>query len=581
MKYILRIQKSIFQLMPFSASITVLDYLYGAFVPALATLVSVRLFDSAAQVLTYKTAVNSLILYAGLYLGIYLLNDFLLFFRSITLNAGIYEKGSTFFRIHLYEKLARLPLITFEDAAMLNKKARAEKAIQDETLSGLCNYSFRLIRAGIRIASLAALLATYNIWLLPLAFLSALPYLFARLIRGKEFYHVKKHQARKNRLLAYLWSLFSSQQAAKEMRVMGFASYLTDKWQATRDEVNEELWAVQKKDALSLLLCDGLRILGYCASILLVLLLTLHGQVTIGVFAAAIAAFLSLQDGTQDFLQSIAWLTDGIPYAEDYYSFLDQPEEASGKSSYPGLQQTIELENISFSYPNSQSQALKQLNLTIHQGEKIAIVGENGSGKTTLVKILLGLYPPEQAQVLYDGRPVTDFCKDSLYAGISALAQDFLAYKLTLRENLAISDSSRLTDDPGLAVALEQAGLAGLMELDDVLGREFGGKELSGGQWQKVALARSLFKDSQLLILDEPTSALDPLIEAEILANFITAAQGKTALIISHRFGLCQLVDRVIVMQAGQIVQDGSHAKLLATGGEYARLYQAQAQWYQ
>lgn len=580
MRYIMRIYKSMFKWVPFSAAYTALDYLYGALTPAIIAVVSVGLFDNAARVLGGEAASGGLYFYAILYLVFYLINDLSNYVRSIALNAGIYEKGTAYFRIALYEKLSKLPLITFENADALNKKERAEKAVNDETLSALFNHTMRFIRSSIQVVSIASVLAGYSLWLLPLSVLSVVPYLFARIIRGKEFYHVKRHQAKKTRRLSYLWGLFTAKQTAKEMRVMGFDEYITDKWRDTRDEVNEELWAVQKKDAMSLLLCDGFRIAGYGISVVIVLLLALRGQVSIGVFGASIGAFLSLQNGMQQFLERLGSFPKQLAYASDYYTFFDMPDEPDGELDYPGLRDFISLENVCFKYPNSENYAIHSLSLAIQKGEKIAVLGENGSGKTTLSKILLGLYPPESGQVLYDRKPIESFTKDSFYAGISAIAQDFVSYNLTIRENIAMSDLTRLQDDTGIQSALSNAGADSAIGPDDILGREFGGKELSGGQWQKLAIARGLFKNSELIVLDEPTSALDPLIETEILTQFINAAKGKTALIISHRVGLCKLVDRIIVMRNGEIVEDGTHEALLAKNGEYTRLYGEQAKWY-
>lgn len=580
MKHIRRIYASIFRWVPGSAIFTILNYISGAFVPAIITVVSVGLFDSAARVLAGKQSQNSLYLYAILYLVIYLANDLLYYVFSIAVNAGVYEKGTAFFRIALYEKMSRLPLIAFENADTLNRKERAEKAVNDETLSAIFNRTLAILQSAIAVVSVASVLSWYSIWLLPLSLLSVLPYLFARLMRGKEFHYVKSIQAQKTRRLSYLWGLFTTRQTAKEMRVMGFDEYITDKWRSTRDGINEELWSVQKKDAVSLLLCDGIRILGYGISVVVVLWLVMRGQVSLGVFGASIMAFLSLQGSMKSFLTDLGRIPEQLLFAGDYYSFLNMAEETDNEAVYPGLQNEIIIDGVSFRYPNSNDYALKKINLRIRKGEKIAILGENGSGKTTLSKILLGLYPPESGEVLYDGKSAQTFSRESFYSKVSTIAQDFVAYNLSLRENVALSDIMHMNDDGSIHSALSHAGTDRFGSLDDMMGREFGGKELSGGQWQKLAIARGLFKESEIILLDEPTSALDPLVETEILTRFIKAAESKTALIISHRVGLCKLVDSIVVMKNGEIVEIGTHNELLQANGEYSRLYKAQEMWY-
>ncbi len=222
--------------------------------------------------------------------------------------------------------------------------------------------------------------------------------------------------------------------------------------------------------------------------------------------------------------------------------------------------------------------------MAIKKGEKIVILGVNGSGKTTLSKLILGLYPPDEGEIYYDNISLDEIERESLYNHVSAISQNFVAYSLTLRENVAISDLKKISDDSIITDTIKNVGLGDLLNSTDGLemqmGREFGGAELSGGQWQKLAIARGLFKPSEFIILDEPTSALDPIIETEILKQFIEIAKNKTAIIISHRVGLCKLADKIIVMKDGQICEIGTHSSLINNNGEYQRLYTSQEQWY-
>lgn len=569
---------------PFSGISGVLNYLVQGLFPAFTALILARLFNAAYSITQGAYALKVLIFYGALFVGAYAAVYLLQLISSITINAGIYERCTSYYKMKISEKTSKLPLISFENADVLNLQHRAEDCVAREVLSQIYMSSTVFITSGIGVVSTVAVLASYHIWFVPISIFSVLPYLIARILRGKEFYLLKKAQSKKMRRLNYLWGLFYDKQAIKEMRVMGFGEYLEKIWTETRDEVNEELWHQNIKDGKSLLFCDTLKILGYGSSILLALLLVVSGLISIGVFGACIAAFKSMQEATKSFLIDLGNLPEKIAFANDYFEFLNLEEDGNGDEKADGFKECITLSGVSFAYPNCNRYALKEISLTIHKGEKLVVLGVNGSGKTTLSKLILNLYPPIRGEIQYDHRASSNIEKGSLYSYLSVVPQNFTSYCLTLRENVAISDLKHLNDDSLVTQTLKSTGLTSLLNeaggLDGQLGREFGGKELSGGQWQKLAIARGFFKESQFIILDEPTSALDPLIETEILQQFIELAKDKTAVIISHRVGLCKLADRIIVMKDGRICESGKHDELIERDGEYKRLYTSQEQWY-
>ena len=260
------------------------------------------------------------------------------------------------------------------------------------------------------------------------------------------------------------------------------------------------------------------------------------------------------------------------------------PDKLDGTADFGGFNDKIILSGVSFSYPNTEKAALDNINLTIKKGEHIVIVGENGSGKTTLSKLITACYEPDSGNILIDGQKISDLKKKSYLKNFSVVSQNFVQYNMTLRENIAMSETDAMNDDERIKAAVKAAGVDDIADImggyDVQLGREFGGVELSGGQWQKLAIARGMFHDAPVIILDEPTAALDPFIEYEILTDFSEMAKDRTSIIISHRIGICSKADRIIVMKDGQIVEDGTHKELLDKGGEYCRMWSAQSDWY-
>ena len=269
---------------------------------------------------------------------------------------------------------------------------------------------------------------------------------------------------------------------------------------------------------------------------------------------------------------------------QNYYHFLDiKGESLPAAQSSVQLTHKIEMSQVSFSYPNAKTPALDQINLTIKKGETVAVVGENGSGKTTLSKLLLGMYHPAAGVVSWDGSDLRTVTTSALAGQTAIVTQKPARLKLSLAESIALQDTPGRSNEE-IREILRQAGLPQLAESPDLflqLGKEFGGIDLSGGEWQKLALARCIYKDAPVCVLDEPTSALDPTTEVSILKNFISISKEKTSVIITHRIGICRYADKIIVLKNGRIVQEGTHEQLVNVSGEYRTMYQNQSQWYE
>lgn len=551
--------------------------------PAYTTSILVLLYNAVADYISGKEGTSDVYQLGGLLILGHFVNQTFQLISSITINAALYEKANSYAKGKLYEKSARLPLIAYENASIMDCKRRAEECVNREILSQLFMMNLSMLISAISVISVIAILSSYHLLFLPISIISVVPYFISRVLRGRDFYKLKRQQIKSERRKSYLWTLLTNKQYIKEMRVMGFNAYLSDKWIKVRDEVNEETWTLAKKDAYSLLVCDMIRSAGYGLSLGVACMLVLNDLSTIGMLGACISAFSSVQGQTKTFLIELGNLPEKLNVAEDYFEFLDLDEDYETSEKSINCLQEISFHEVSFRYPNTSHDALCSLSMNIKQGEKVVIVGENGSGKTTLTKLLLGVYQPSIGDIRINGISLQSIHKKGFLEKASVVSQQFVAYLLTLRENVAISHIAAINDDHSIKRSLAAAGLPfpnSSIQLDTQLGTDFGGVELSGGQWQKLSIARGIFRDSEMIVLDEPTSALDPMVESDILQNFLTIAQGKTAIIVSHRTGLCTRADKIAVMRQGRLVEFGTHEELMKKAGEYSKLFNAQRQWY-
>ena len=484
----------------------------------------------------------------------------------------------------LGEKGTRLSLICYENTETNNMLKRAKNCIEQERFSDLSLSVFNILAEILKVTGTLLVLEKFHPILAVVSLVSVLPYFMIRLIRGKEFYELKRYQAAGERRRNYLYHLFGDKRAVKELRIFGIENYIEQKMYETRDKINREVWDFKKHDIFGLLFCELFCQSGYLLSIVITIMLLLHKVLDFGILAAALAAVTSFQTAAKYFLISLGRIPECAAFVKDYYDFMDMEEPVQGTEKfYPDFDR-IKLQQVCFSYPSQTDQAVSNLSFEIERNEVVVIVGNNGSGKTTLVKLLTGLYKAQQGQIYYGTQDLASLDPEEFYKHVSLVSQDFIKYELSVRENVGIGDGKNMEDTDKICKLLKQVGLKEFTSRDSVnqlLGSEFGGRDLSTGQWQKLAIARGILKESSVIFLDEPTAALDPLMETSILKMFLQIAQGKTAIIVSHRIGICKNVDKIIVMKDGEIAEIGKHQELLDKRGEYYRLYTMQQKWYQ
>ncbi|MCI9189227.1 MAG: ABC transporter ATP-binding protein [Lachnospiraceae bacterium] len=510
---------------------------------------------------------------------------------------GLYGecRKETFYGSKMYEFARKMRLEALEDKTVLDGFRKADAAYSQH-LAGSRMLSYLLIdvEAALLCISTFFVVGSFSVWLLPGAVLGVVPHLLIEYISERRRNKVYRGQSAKRRRLAYLWRLFCTKEPVKEMRTMGFQEFLKKKWVRTNVDVVQEMEELELKAVRLSALGVLVRNCCYVANVAIALVLMLQGELAAGQFAACLMAFGLLQDQLFMLSSFVTAFLQSYHHVEEYYDFFQAETEDEGGEPCHSMEENharpakgetgIKLRNVHFRYPGAEQDTLNGVDLDIRKGEHIVIVGVNGSGKTTLSKVLTGAYRAASGEIRYDGQNISKIRKKELYRDISLVSQDFVHYNFSFRENICISDFEHMRDEGRIRKVTDVVGMQELIQsiggLDVQLGREFGGCELSGGEWQKVAIARGLFRDSELIVLDEPTSALDPLVEYEVLTGFLNLIQGRTSVVISHRVGICRHADKVVVMKEGKVVECGSHEELKSAGGEYARIWGEQAKWY-
>ncbi|HXQ29907.1 MAG TPA: ABC transporter ATP-binding protein [Gemmatimonadales bacterium] len=490
--------------------------------------------------------------------------------------------------VRLMQHAATLDLAQFEDADTYDHLERARR--QTVGRIGLITLLLSTAQDLVTLASLAGVLLLQLPWLLLLLVVAVLPSFLGETHYAALGYSLLFSWTPERRLLDYLRYTGASDETAKEVKLFSLSDFLIGRYARLSEEfydANKKL-AVKRNVVSTLFVTIGT--LGYYGAYAVTIYLTVLGRFTIGALTLLAGSFRQSRDLIQRVLLSLSQIFEQSLYLADLFTFFDvRPRVDSRPGARPvpaPIREGFEFQDVGFHYPGSERWAVRHLSFRFGPGERIALVGENGAGKTTLVKLLTRLYDPDEGRVLLDGVDLRDYNLDSLRRAIGVIFQDFVRYDFILKENIGVSQVEALDDEARVRAAAERSLADSVAQrlgsgYGQMLGRRFdGGVELSGGEWQKVALARAYMRDAEVLILDEPTAALDARAEYEVFLRFAELTAGKMAVLISHRFSTVRMADRILVLQGGELVDDGTHQELVARGGLYAELFSLQAAGY-
>jgi len=538
----------------------------------------------------------------------------------------------------LHKKLQRVDPASFEDTSFLDDLNKAREGAN--SMIFFCMIILMLLFFyGLYFMTIGAYLYSLKPILLYTLLLAFIPALLSQAVRAKVFTKLEEQNAPLRREYEYYQKTICDREYFKETRILGAFSFLHRLFSETMALLTRKNWQAERKTSLLQLLLNTASFAGMAAASYMLFTATMAGEITVGAFAAVFSALGAIFNIMNEIINwHIGNMNRDIGKIKNFIRMLDMPERKRAAGA-PDFSKGVAAENVRFTYPGRDEPALDGVSLSLADGETIAIVGENGAGKSTFVRLLTGIYQPSAGTVtiggLVNGDPAeqtagggvpaaaqtaggnvptsppvaaaraqkNEFFRNSIHTGISGVFQKYQRYKMTLGENVAISDTGGTDEIPGknpavsdmgsnrregvsadesrVNAALREAGTEIGAGLDDMLSPEFDGVDLSGGQWQRLAIARGLYRPSGFIVLDEPTSAIDPIEETRIYTQFQKLAEGKCAIIVTHRLGSAKLAHRIAVMDAGKIVDMGTHDELVSRPGKYADMWAAQAQWYE
>jgi len=490
--------------------------------------------------------------------------------------------------VRLMKHAAKLDLVSFEDPVFYDKLERARRQTTGRVtlLASLLN----IAQDSVSLISLSAGLIIFSPWLLLLLVLAVIPSFLGETHFTALAYSVLYKWTPQRRELDYLRMLGASTGSAKEIKIFGLGDYLADRYRSVSDRVFEDNKAVAIRRATVGSLLNLISTGGYYGAYVVILLRTVSGELTLGTLTFLTGAFARSRMFIEKILSGFNDVSEQALFLRDLFEFFEMEPQIRSKPNALLAPRPIrigfEFQNVAFRYAGAARDVLRNINFQLAPGEKVALIGANGAGKTTLVKLLARLYEPTAGRILLDGVDLRDYSVEDLRREIGVIFQDYMRYDMRIKENIGFGKIEALDSDDLISGAAHKSQASEMIDrlpakFNQVVGRRFeGGVDLSGGEWQKIALARAYMRDAQLLILDEPTATLDARAEYEVFLRFAELTRGRMSVLISHRFSTVRMADRILVLSEGDITEQGTHRELVEQGGLYAELFELQAAGY-
>lgn len=576
---------------PWVVSLGLLFRVLAALVPAGASVVGKYILDLVAAIAkhqqSYADVTTHLWWLVALEFGLVVLGN--VFGRTIDYyDRVLADRYTRYVSVQVMEHASALDLQAYENPVFYDRLERARVQATDRL--GMIQSLGRLFQQVVTTVAFSSILLFYSPLLLLILVVCLLPAFLGESHFAFLNYALNFRQTPAKRQLDYLRQVGGSKEAAKELKLFGLSEYLTNRFTNISNEILDQNLALSRRRLLAATPLSILSTAGYYSTYVWVIYQTAMGRTTFGDFQLLTTAVMNTSNNISQIFSLLSGIADQALFLTDLLAFFEmKPTVVSKPNALPAprpMREGFEFRNVVFKYPGTERLILDNLNFRLEPGERIALIGQNGQGKTTIVKLMTRLYDPTAGQVLLDGVDLREYSIEDLCQEIGVIFQDFMRYEMTARENIAVGRIEYLQDDARIQAAAEKSLADGVIQklqygYEQMLGRRFeGGVDLSGGEWQKLALARAYLREAQVLVLDEPTAALDAKAEYEVFERFNELTEGKMALFISHRFSTVRMAERIIVLENGRIAEEGSHDRLMDRGGIYAEMFELQASSY-